>query len=59
MLKQIFTKPQYLSPFQTENIRFANNIFNVAKMAQLFFDTVENSLGKGENAGYQHFLFFS
>ena len=22
------------------------------------FDRVENSVGKGENAGYQHFLFF-
>ena len=23
------------------------------------FDTVENIVGKGENAGYQHFLLFS
>ena len=22
------------------------------------FDRVENTVGKGENAGYQHFLFF-
>ena len=27
-------------------------------MVQFFFDSVENIVGKGENAGYQHFLFF-
>ena len=30
--------------------------FNVAKMMQTFFHRVENIVGKGENAGYQHFL---
>ena len=33
--------------------------FNVAQLVQLFFDRVENIVGKGENAGYQHFLLFS
>ena len=27
-------------------------------MIKLVFDRVENIMGKGENAGYQHFLFF-
>ena len=28
------------------------------KVAQMVFDRVENIVGKGENAGYQHFLLF-
>ena len=31
---------------------------NVAQMIELGFDRVENIVGKGENAGYQHFLLF-
>ena len=31
---------------------------NVAEMRISLFDRVENTLGKGENAGYQHFLLF-
>ena len=27
-------------------------------MMKFFFDRVENIVGKGENAGYQHFLLF-
>ena len=38
---------------------FADNKFNVAKMLSSVFDRVENIVGKGENAGYQHFLLFS
>ena len=37
---------------------FADNKFNVAKMTISLFDRVENTAGKGENAGYQHFLLF-
>ena len=29
---------------------------NVAKMTISLFDRAENTVGKGENAGYQHFL---
>ena len=36
---------------------FADNKFNVANMIS-FFDSLENMVGKGENAGYQHFLLF-
>ena len=27
-------------------------------MVQFFFDRIKNMVGKGENAGYQHFLLF-
>ena len=37
----------------------ADDIFNVAKMMISVFDAVENIMGKGENAGYQHFLLFT
>ena len=39
---------------------FADNKFNLYKMMISHFDRVENIMGKGENAIYQHvFLFFS
>ena len=37
---------------------FADDNFNIAEMAKFVFDGVENIAGKGENAGYQHFLLF-
>ena len=37
---------------------FADNTLNVAKLMISLFDTVENTVGKGENAAYQHFLLF-
>ena len=37
---------------------FADNKLNVAKRAISLSDGVENTVGKGENAGYQHFLLF-
>ena len=37
---------------------FADDKLNVAKMTISILDRVENPMGKGENAGYQHFLFF-
>ena len=37
---------------------FADDKINVAKMARSSFNRVENIAGKGENAGYQHFLLF-
>ena len=37
---------------------FADDKFSVAYMMISVFDRVENILGKGENAGYQHFLLF-
>ena len=38
---------------------FADDKLNVAKMLISLFDSVENTVRKGENAGYQHFLLFS
>ena len=35
---------------------FADNKLNIAKMTIFLFDRVENTGGKGENAGCQHFL---
>ena len=37
---------------------FADDKIKVAKMIIFVFDRVENNVGKGENAGYQHFLLF-
>ena len=36
----------------------ADDNSNVAKMVISLFDRAENIVGKGENAGYQHFLLF-
>ena len=37
---------------------FADNKLKVVKMKIFIFDRVENTVGKGENAVYQHFLLF-
>ena len=38
---------------------FADNKLKVAKMMIVLFDRAEKkTVGKGENAGYQHFLLF-
>ena len=37
---------------------FAEDKFHVAIMMISAYDRVVNILGKGENAGYQHFLLF-
>ena len=37
---------------------FADDILNVVQMIICVTDWVENIVGKGENAGYQHFLLF-
>ena len=35
---------------------FANDKLNVVKIIIFVFDRVENIVGNGENAGYQHFF---
>ena len=35
-----------------------DNKLTLAQMVQIFIDRLENNVGKGENAGYQHFLLF-
>ena len=37
---------------------FADDKINVAELMVSLSDRVENIAGKGENAGYQHFLLF-
>ena len=37
---------------------YPDDILNVAQMVQFFSDRVENIVGNGENADYQHFLLF-
>ena len=37
---------------------FADDKITVAKMRISLFHRVENTVGKGENAGYKHFLLF-
>ena len=37
---------------------FADEKLKVAQMMNSVFDREENTVGKGENAGYQHFILF-
>ena len=37
---------------------YADNKINVTKKLKFVLGKVENIVGKGENAGYQHFLLF-
>ena len=37
---------------------FADDKINLAEKLKLVLEWMENSVGKGENAGYQHFLLF-
>ena len=37
---------------------FADGNFTVDQTVHFFFNGIENIVGKGENAGYQHFLLF-
>ena len=37
---------------------FADDKLNIARMMISVFDSEENNMGKGENAGSQHFLLF-
>ena len=53
-IPELFGKILALSQFNV----FADENFDVAQLVQLFFDMVENIVGKGENAGIQHFLLF-
>ena len=38
---------------------FADDKLNIAKMNNYLLDGIENTGGKGENAGFQHFLLFT
>ena len=64
-----FTDPFYnyfdLTLYQTKKIldvtklkAFSDDKVNEAQLMISIFGKAENIVGKGENAGYQHFLFF-
>ena len=55
MLKP-FISPQNFSLGKIE--RNCTRQFNLTERGHFFFDRIENFVGKGENAGYQHFLLF-
>ena len=55
----------FLTSYQTTKIfdwtklkAFADDKINVNGKLKFWFGRVENIVGKGENAGYQHFLLF-
>ena len=55
----------FLNPLPNDKIfdltklkALADDKLKVAKMMISLFDRVENTVEKGENAGYQHFLLF-
>ena len=48
-----------LNSFPNDKFKaFADDNLDMAKTEKIFFDRVENIVGKGENAGHQHFLLF-
>ena len=48
-----------LQNFELVQIKgFADDNINVAEKLKFVFERVENFVGKGENASYQHFLLF-
>ena len=47
-----------MTSFWTKLKAFADDKLKVAKMTIFLFDRAENTVGKGKNAGYQHFLLF-
>ena len=48
--------PDNKSLAMSEFKAFADENFNVAQMGPFYYDRVKNIMGKGENAGYQHFV---
>ena len=56
--RQIHSLPSDKTVAFTKLKAFADDKSNIAKTRISVFDTVENIVEKGENTGYQHFLFF-
>ena len=58
MNSSVITKQQNFS--QLSKLKaFADNTLNASKNMNFVSDRIENIVGKGENAGYPHFLFFA
>ena len=58
---QLWVQSNKISSFPNEYTKlkaFADNKSSVTNMMIFVFDRVENIVGKGENADYQHFLLF-
>ena len=55
-LPELFTKRQNFGLVQI--VAFADDKINLAENSKLVLGREENIVGKGENAGYQHFLLF-
>ena len=53
-----FSHPLFAAELEEPKIRISGKVLNVAGMMIYLFDRVEDIVGKGENAGYQHFLLF-
>ena len=47
-----------LNVIKLKALDFADNKLNVAKMTISLLGRLQNTVGKGENAGYKHFLLF-
>ena len=56
--KRLNTLPNDKILGMTKSKEFADNKLKVAGMMISLLDWVENTVGKGEVAGYQHFLLF-
>ena len=50
--------PSYQIMDLTKLKAFADGKLNIARVMISLFDRVKNTVGKGENAGYHHFLLF-
>ena len=55
---QIYSLPNDKFLDWTKLKAFADDKVNVAEMMISLFDRIENTVGKEENAGFQHFLLF-
>ena len=58
LVKLTFTKQPFSRLDQIESINFADAKLNAGKIKISAFERIENIVGKGENAGYQHFPLF-
>ena len=52
-----YTKQQY--QYGCKLKAFADDNVNMTQKLKFVFERIENIVGKGENAGFQHFLLFS
>ena len=56
---ELYTKLQNFRLVQIESIKFGVDKLNMNQKLNFVLGRVENIAGKGESAGYQHFLLFT